>query len=122
MILREGLTLSLIGLVVGLVGAVWLGQLLSGLVFGVAPSDPPTFVAVSVLLTVGCGGGVLHAGSPRRAHRSGRRAEVRLRPRSNDKSTVSGSDSAQMPIAVSIQAHFDIPNQVRIRTLQLNQP
>ena len=51
MILREGLSLSLIGLVVGLVGAVWLGQLLSGLVFGVAPSDPPTFVAVSVLLT-----------------------------------------------------------------------
>ena len=51
MILREGLSLSLIGLVVGLVGAAWLGQLLSGLVFGVAPSDPPTFVAVSVLLT-----------------------------------------------------------------------
>ena len=51
MILREGLSLSLIGLVAGLVGAVWLGQLLSGLVFGVAPSDPPTFLAVSVLLT-----------------------------------------------------------------------
>jgi putative ABC transport system permease protein len=51
MILREGLSLSLIGLCVGLAGAAWLGQLLSGLVFGVAPSDPPTFVTVSVLLT-----------------------------------------------------------------------
>ena len=47
----RGFEFSLIGLVVGLVGAAWLGQLLSGLVFGVAPSDPPTFVAVPVLLT-----------------------------------------------------------------------
>jgi predicted permease len=51
MILREGLTLSLIGLVLGLVGAAWLGQLLSGLVFGITATDPPTFIAVSVLLT-----------------------------------------------------------------------
>ena len=51
MILREGLTLSLIGLALGLVGAVWLGQLLSGLVFGVTAADPVTFVAVSALLT-----------------------------------------------------------------------
>ncbi len=51
MILREGLTLSLIGLALGLVGAVWMGQLLSGLVFGVTAADPATFVAVSALLT-----------------------------------------------------------------------
>ena len=51
LILREGLTLSCIGLVLGLIGAAWLGQLLSGLVFGITPTDPPTFVAVSVLLT-----------------------------------------------------------------------
>jgi putative ABC transport system permease protein len=51
MILREGLTLSLIGLMLGLIGAAWLGQLLSGLVFGIAVTDPSTFIAVSVLLT-----------------------------------------------------------------------
>jgi putative ABC transport system permease protein len=51
MILREGLTLSFVGLLLGLVGAAWLGQLLSGLVFGITAMDPPTFIAVSVLLT-----------------------------------------------------------------------
>ena len=51
MILREGLSLSLVGLVLGLAGAVWLGQLLSGLVFGITATDLPTFAAVSVLLT-----------------------------------------------------------------------
>jgi putative ABC transport system permease protein len=51
MVLREGLSLSLVGLVLGLAGAVWLGQLLSGLVFGITATDLPTFAAVSALLT-----------------------------------------------------------------------
>ena len=51
MILREGLGLSLAGLLLGLVGAAWLGHFLSGLVFGIDPSDPVTFVLVSALLT-----------------------------------------------------------------------
>ena len=52
MILREGLTLSLTGLAIGLVGAAWLGRLLSTMVFGVTPTDPATFLVVSLLLTV----------------------------------------------------------------------
>jgi ABC-type antimicrobial peptide transport system permease subunit len=50
MILGEGLKLSLTGLVLGLVGALWLGRAGSSLLFGVTPTDPLTFTAVSLLL------------------------------------------------------------------------
>lgn len=49
--MREGLALSGAGLALGLVGAVWAGRALSGLLYGVTPSDPWTFTAVSLLLT-----------------------------------------------------------------------
>jgi len=51
MIIGEGLTLSLSGLALGLVGAWWLGRASSSLLFGVAGSDPVTFAAVSLLLS-----------------------------------------------------------------------
>jgi ABC-type antimicrobial peptide transport system permease subunit len=51
MVIREGLTLSLIGVAIGLVGAWWLGRAGSSLLFGVAAGDPLTFTAVSLLLT-----------------------------------------------------------------------
>jgi putative ABC transport system permease protein len=51
MIIREGLTLSLTGLALGLMGALWLGRVGSSLLFGVTASDPLTFIAVSLLLT-----------------------------------------------------------------------
>jgi putative ABC transport system permease protein len=50
MILGEGLKLSLTGLMLGLLGALWLGQAGSSLLFGVAPTDPLTFIVVSLLL------------------------------------------------------------------------
>jgi predicted permease len=52
MIIGEGLTLSLTGVALGLVGAWWLGRAGSSLLFGVTASDPLTFTTVSVLLTV----------------------------------------------------------------------
>lgn len=50
MILGEGLKLCLSGLALGLLGALALGQLGSGLLFGVTATDPSTFILVSLLL------------------------------------------------------------------------
>jgi putative ABC transport system permease protein len=50
MVLRNALALVLPGMAVGLVGALVLTRFLSSLLFGVRPSDPTTFAAVSVLL------------------------------------------------------------------------
>jgi putative ABC transport system permease protein len=50
MILGEGLKLGLTGLMLGLLGALWLGRAASSLLFGVTPTDPLTFMVVSLLL------------------------------------------------------------------------
>ena len=50
MILRQGLTLVLIGLTIGLAGALALGGLMAGLLFGIEPTDPWTFFGVAVVL------------------------------------------------------------------------
>jgi ABC-type antimicrobial peptide transport system permease subunit len=50
MVTGEGIKLALIGVVIGLAGALGLTRFLSGLLYGVKPSDPPTLVAVSALL------------------------------------------------------------------------
>lgn len=51
MVLRQGLWLAVAGAAVGLVGALIVSQLMAGLLFGVRPADPLTFVGVTVLLT-----------------------------------------------------------------------
>ena len=51
MIMGEGLTLTLMGLALGLVAAWWLGRAGSSLLFGVTATDPLTFMIVSLLLT-----------------------------------------------------------------------
>jgi predicted permease len=47
MVLRHGLSLAAIGTVSGLMGAFALTQLMQGLLYGVRPSDPITFVTVT---------------------------------------------------------------------------
>jgi predicted permease len=51
MVLRQGIVLVLIGLAFGVAGAFTLSRLMSGLLFEIEPTDPITFLAVSVLLT-----------------------------------------------------------------------
>jgi putative ABC transport system permease protein len=50
MVLGQGLRLALAGIVVGLGASYWLTRLLRELLYGVKPTDPLTFISVSVVL------------------------------------------------------------------------
>lgn len=50
MILREGGTLVVSGLVLGVTGAYFGAQVIRGLLFGIAPNDPTTFIGVALLM------------------------------------------------------------------------
>jgi predicted permease len=52
LVMKQGLQLILIGVVVGLAGALGLTRLIASLLFGVQPTDPATLVAVMVTITV----------------------------------------------------------------------
>jgi len=52
MIMGRGLRLTLIGLAIGAAGALALTRLMTNLLYGVRPSDPLTFIAVSLLLAI----------------------------------------------------------------------
>jgi predicted permease len=49
-VIGKGLELALIGLAVGIVGALTMTRLLSSLLYGVKPTDPLAFVGVSLIL------------------------------------------------------------------------
>ena len=51
LVVGQGFKLTLIGVVVGVAGALALRRFLSGLLYGVKPTDPLTFIAVSLILT-----------------------------------------------------------------------
>ena len=51
MILREGLTMIMPGLLAGLLGARWFAALLSAVLFGVKPTDPITYLTAALFLT-----------------------------------------------------------------------
>jgi predicted permease len=52
MVLRQGLGLAISGAALGLVGALIASHLMAGLLYGVRPTDPLTFLGVTILLTV----------------------------------------------------------------------
>jgi len=50
MVVRQGMTMTLIGLALGLVGVVALSRVLAGMLYQVSPTDPLTFTGVSIVL------------------------------------------------------------------------
>ena len=52
LIIRQGITLAVIGLGIGFLVAIGVAQLLTKLLFGVSPIDPLTFAGVSLLLAL----------------------------------------------------------------------
>ena len=50
MVVRQGLGACVAGLAIGMVGALALGGVLRRLLYGVSPTDAPTFLAVSAVL------------------------------------------------------------------------
>jgi putative ABC transport system permease protein len=51
LVVRKGVELTLIGIGIGVLCAIGLTRVLSSLLYGVSPTDPLTFAAVSVVLT-----------------------------------------------------------------------
>jgi putative ABC transport system permease protein len=52
LVVRQGLALALTGIALGLAGALVLTRFISTLLFGVTPTDPLTYAAVSALLLI----------------------------------------------------------------------
>jgi ABC-type antimicrobial peptide transport system permease subunit len=52
MILGQGIKITALGVLIGLVAAFGLTRLMSKLLFGVSASDPVTFIAVALLLAL----------------------------------------------------------------------
>ncbi|HEX5411993.1 MAG TPA: FtsX-like permease family protein [Terriglobia bacterium] len=50
MVVGQGLKLALIGVAIGIAGALALTRFLASLLYGVNPTDPLTFIAVSLIL------------------------------------------------------------------------
>jgi putative ABC transport system permease protein len=52
LVVRQGMRLTLLGLVLGLAASLAVTRLLAGLLFGVSATDPLTFVSIAVLLAL----------------------------------------------------------------------
>ena len=52
MVVGHGLVLALVGIGIGLIASFALTRLMKGLLFGISATDPITFAAISLLLTL----------------------------------------------------------------------
>ena len=50
LVVRQGMIMALIGLVIGLIGALSLSRVMTSMLHGVSPTDPLTFAGVSIVL------------------------------------------------------------------------
>lgn len=50
LVVRQGLSLALVGVVMGITVALWLTRLMESLLFNVTPTDPVTFALITLLL------------------------------------------------------------------------
>ena len=50
LVVRQGMTMTLIGLAIGLAGAIALSRLMTSMLYGVSTTDPLTFTGVSIVL------------------------------------------------------------------------
>ncbi|MEM7587035.1 MAG: FtsX-like permease family protein, partial [Acidobacteriota bacterium] len=60
LVLRQGMALTGLGLMAGIAGATALSSALESMIYGITPTDPPTFLAVSALLALVALGACLH--------------------------------------------------------------
>jgi len=51
LVVRQGMRLSLVGVVIGLVTALGVSRVLSSLLYGIRPTDPITYISVAFVLT-----------------------------------------------------------------------
>jgi len=49
LVVRQSLTLTTVGITLGLAGAATVTRYLKGMLFGITPLDPTTFIAVSLM-------------------------------------------------------------------------
>jgi putative ABC transport system permease protein len=52
LVVRQGMTLAIVGSCIGIVGSLMLSRLMVTLLYGVKPTDPVTFVLVAIVLTL----------------------------------------------------------------------
>jgi putative ABC transport system permease protein len=52
MVLRQGLVLTFTGICIGVVGALAISSVMTGLLYGVEPSDPATYTTIVLLLSI----------------------------------------------------------------------
>ncbi len=73
LVLGQSLRLAVIGVVIGVVGALAGTRLLQSLLFGVSPTDPLVLAAAAVVLLIVARPGERGAGAARGEDRSGQR-------------------------------------------------